>query len=82
MRTKDQTYLHSLGPYACAMWMILAHVEYNREDKLTPGIDMNIDEYLIEYYRGCFIIYRGGAMKPEWVYGYQQEIGNYLQFEL
>ena len=73
MRTKDQTYLHSLGPYAVAMHQILAFAEYNREDKLTPGMLMNyIDDDLIGlYYRGCFIIYRGGAMKPEWVYGYQ-----------
>ena len=37
MRTGDQTYLHSLGPYAAAMLMILSRAEFNREDKLTPG---------------------------------------------
>ena len=37
MRTGDQTYLHSLGPYAAAMWTILWQAECNREDKLTPG---------------------------------------------
>ena len=37
MRTGDQTYLHSLGPYAAAMFKILAFAEENRKDKLTPG---------------------------------------------
>ena len=37
MRTGDQTYLHSLGPYAAAMYWILMHAEEEREDKLTPG---------------------------------------------
>ncbi len=41
MRTGDQTYLHSLGPYAAAMYYILMTVEENRVDKLTPGREIS-----------------------------------------
>ena len=67
MRNKDITYLHSLGPYACAMMIILANSEENREDKLTPGQDIENDEYNIGEFKECFILFRGGAMKQEWI---------------
>ena len=67
MRTGDQTYLHSLGPYAAAMNRILGGTEEEREDKLTPGKDIKNSKYNLGLYEGCFIIFRGGSMKVEWI---------------
>ena len=81
MRTKDTTHLQSLGPYAVAMFWILLGAEENREDKLTPGNYMKDDSYNIGSMRGCFPLFRGGSMRPEWLDTYNQSIGNGFRFK-
>ena len=37
-RTKNKALLPMLGPFACAIWQVLAGAEYGREDKFMTGL--------------------------------------------
>ena len=59
MRNYDLKYLPTLGPYAYAMCYILDYAEKYREDRLTPGRDIKVDENNLGEYKGCFTLFRG-----------------------
>ena len=71
MRTGDKTYLKSLGPYSCALSVVIGMTEYVREDRITPGEDIE-DNLGLGYFRGCFLLFRGGEIKKEWIYEYER----------
>lgn len=73
-RDMDLTYLKEFGPFLRALTFITASSESrkNETDKVTPGnklggVDINM--------AGSFLLFRGAAMKNEWVAPYISEVG-------
>jgi len=81
MRTGDKKYLKTLGPYSCALSVAIGMTEYVREDRITPGEDMN-DDLGLGYFRGCFLLFRGGVIKKEWIYEYERYLKKHIYFNL
>ena len=73
-REIDQTLLPLLGPFAFALGCVCSGAEEfkKKEDKIIPGIEIGgVEENLA----GCFLLWRGVAMKQEWIQPYVDNVG-------
>jgi len=70
----DLTYLKEFGPFLRALYFITARSEENKNetDKVTPG---NKFVGVFGNMAGSFLLFRGAAMKNEWVAPYISEVG-------
>ena len=71
-REMDKTKLPQLGPFAAALgWVCNGAEEYKKkEDKIVPGRDIG------GALAGCFLLFRGTAMKQDWIGDYLKNVGN------
>lgn len=77
-RDMDLTYLKELGPFNRALVEVsYASEQYKvADDKITPGILYEQDYGGVEYnIGGAFLLFRGAAMKDEWVIPYVKKVG-------
>ena len=80
MRTGDTAYFQSLGPYSVAMAVVTGGCEKRRDDKILAGKSIKEDKLNIKHFRACFNLFRGGAMKREWINDYVQHVQAGLWF--
>ena len=73
-RDMDLTLLKQLGPFACALSRICFGAEENKkkEDKIVPGEQIGGE---FQNFAGCFLLFRGTAMKREWIQPYLDNVG-------
>ena len=77
-REMDQTKLPQLGPFAYALAYVCGSAEMfkKKEDKIVPGKDIvGVDNN----FAGCFLLFRGAAMKKEWIKDYLNNVGRYVR---
>lgn len=59
----DESHLDTLGPYAAALYTVFQGAEYNRKDKLVPGIQLHnpkLDLYHdMSTFASCHVVFRG-----------------------
>jgi hypothetical protein len=59
----DESYLETLGPYAAALYTVFQGAEYNRKDKLVPGIQLHDPNKDLYHDLGTFasshVVFRG-----------------------
>jgi len=82
MRTGDTAYFQSLGPYSVAMMVVTSGCEDERDDKILAGESIKEDKLNINQFRACFNLFRGGAMKREWINDYVQHVAAGDGFEM
>jgi hypothetical protein len=67
----DEAYLDTLGPYAAALYTVFQGAEYNRKDKLVPGIQLHNPAKDLHHDLGTFasshVVFRGTQLAPEWI---------------
>lgn len=67
----DDEYLETLGPYAAALYTVFQGAEFNRKDKLVPGIQLHAPKKDLYHDLGTFsgshIVFRGTQLTPEWI---------------
>ena len=70
-REMDKTKLNQLGPFALALGLVCWGAEENKkkEDKIVPGKDIG------GLLAGCFLLFRGTAMKQDWIWDYYKNVG-------
>ena len=70
-REMDLTNLPQLGPFAAALGMVCWKAEYNKkkEDRIILGQDIG------GQLTGCFLLWRGAAMKQDWIKDYLKNVG-------
>lgn len=74
-REMDFTYLYELGPFIQALSYVTYYGEENRikGDKVTFG--KRIKGNIFNNMGGSFLVFRGAAMKSEWIEGYISNAG-------
>ena len=70
-REEDMTVLNQIGPYARALFTVCYSAENfkKKEDKIPSGDGMGGGM------AGCFLLWRGAAMKDEWIQPYIEAVG-------
>lgn len=73
-RDMDLSNLKELGPYLKTLSEITRFAESYREegDKITPGEEIGSAKANLS---GCFLLFRGAQMKPEWIKPYKDNVG-------
>lgn len=71
--------LDQLGPFAKAISCILTWTEFNRDDRIALGCDIHNTSaniaHPLGYFNQSFLLYRGAAMKDEWIDHWRDCVG-------
>ena len=69
-RNKDADLLPMLGPFADALFYVVADAEDEREDKLETGVDFE-DNHPLGTFCRSFLVFRGASLKAKAILNYQ-----------